>query len=194
MRIVVVGGSLAGLATALLLARNGHELVVLDRDDIRPAPDIEAAAASAFRIGAPQVVQGHGYLPGGRRLLREHLPDVYSALLESGVEELHLPSRMPPTIADRSPQPGDDDLVSLCSRRSTVDLVFRRAASTEPGLDLLPGSAATGLITVSDGAGIPRVSGLMTDLLPRPSVHGVTRLSLTLHVADGRQPRSLDRL
>ncbi len=48
MRIIVVGGSAAGQFTALLLARAGHEVVLLDRDPVEPASDIEAAA-SAFR-------------------------------------------------------------------------------------------------------------------------------------------------
>ena len=49
MRIMVVGGSAAGQFTALLLARGGHEVILIDRDPIEPAPDIEAAAAPAFR-------------------------------------------------------------------------------------------------------------------------------------------------
>jgi len=65
MRIVVVGGSGAGEFTALLLARAGHEVVLLDRDPIEPASDVEAAAASTFRPAVPQFVQPHiVLLPG----------------------------------------------------------------------------------------------------------------------------------
>ena len=83
MRIIVVGGSAAGQFTALLLARAGHEVVLLDRDPVEPASDIEAAA-SAFRPAVPQFVQPHIVLPRCRLLLRQALPDVYAALLAAG--------------------------------------------------------------------------------------------------------------
>ena len=98
MRIIVVGGSAAGQFTALLLARAGHEVVLLDRDPIEPAADIEAAAASAFRPAVPQFVQPHVVLPRCRLLLRQALPDVYDALLAVGAGEATLASAMPPTL------------------------------------------------------------------------------------------------
>lgn len=55
MRIIVVGGSAAGQFTALLLARAGHEVVLLDRDPVEPASGIEAAA-SAFRPAVDAIV------------------------------------------------------------------------------------------------------------------------------------------
>ena len=59
MRIVVAGAGAAGLLASLLLARSGHEVVLVERDRLDPAPDVESAAASAFRATAPQVVQPH---------------------------------------------------------------------------------------------------------------------------------------
>jgi choline dehydrogenase-like flavoprotein len=59
MKIAVVGGGAAGLFGSLLLARAGHEVVVLEADPIRPAPDVESAAAAAFRPWVPQIVQPH---------------------------------------------------------------------------------------------------------------------------------------
>ena len=69
MRIVIAGGSAAGLFTALLLARAGHDVVVLDRDRLEPAPDVESAAAAAFRPAAPQIVQPHLLMARCRELL-----------------------------------------------------------------------------------------------------------------------------
>lgn len=76
MRIAIVGGSAAGLLAGLMLARVGHEVVVLERDGLEPAADVESAAASAFRAGAPQLVQPHVVLALCRELMRTHLPDL----------------------------------------------------------------------------------------------------------------------
>ena len=38
MRVLIIGGGVCGLGAALLLARDGHEVTVLERDD-DPPPD-----------------------------------------------------------------------------------------------------------------------------------------------------------
>jgi 2-polyprenyl-6-methoxyphenol hydroxylase-like FAD-dependent oxidoreductase len=159
MRIVVVGGSAAGQFTALLSARAGHEVVLLDRDPIEPASDIEAAA-SAFRPAVPQFVQPHIVLPRCRVLLRQALPDVYDALLAAGAGEATLASAMPPTLSDRAGRLGDDEYTSVATRRSTLDWVLQRAVVDQSGIQTQGGVRATGLLT---GPGSPpRVVGCAT--------------------------------
>ena len=63
MQLVVIGGGIAGLGTALACARDGHAVTILERDDT-PMP---ASADDAFawkRTGAPQVRPPYGYLAG----------------------------------------------------------------------------------------------------------------------------------
>jgi 2-polyprenyl-6-methoxyphenol hydroxylase-like FAD-dependent oxidoreductase len=160
MRIVVVGGSAAGQFTALLSARAGHEVVLLDRDPVEPASDVDAAAASAFRPAAPQFVQPHIVLPRCRLLLRQALPDVYDALLAAGAGEATLASVMPPTLPDRAARTGDDEYTSVATRRSTLDWVLRRAVAGQSGIQARGSVRATGLLT-RPGAP-PRVVGCAT--------------------------------
>jgi 2-polyprenyl-6-methoxyphenol hydroxylase-like FAD-dependent oxidoreductase len=87
LRIAIAGGSAAGLFAALLLARAGHDVVVLERDRLEPAADVESAAAVAFRSSAPQIVQPHLIMARCRQLLIERLPDVYAGMLAAGVAE-----------------------------------------------------------------------------------------------------------
>jgi 2-polyprenyl-6-methoxyphenol hydroxylase-like FAD-dependent oxidoreductase len=161
MRIAVIGGSAAGLVAALLLGRAGHRVDVLDRDDLAPAPDVETAAATAFRPSAPQLVQPHAMLPLCRLLLRERLPDVYRALLRAGAVEAPLATQMAPTLTDRSARPGDEDLTLLMTRRATVDWVLRGAAAGQPGVTLRGGQRVIGLLGAPGDP--PSVVGVRTD-------------------------------
>jgi 2-polyprenyl-6-methoxyphenol hydroxylase-like FAD-dependent oxidoreductase len=161
VRVVVIGGSAAGLFTALVLARTGHEVTVVERDDLTPVDDLEAAAAAAYRVTAPQIVQPHVVLATCRELLRERLPDVYEALLAAGVVEAPLVSQMPPTVTEHSPAPGDERLALLMTRRVTVDWVLGRIAAAEPAIEVRYGEQVTGLLVEPGDA--PRVGGIRTE-------------------------------
>src|SRR5579872_3167453 len=107
MKIAVVGASAAGLLAALLLARAGHQVVVVEQDGFDAAADLESAAATAFGPAAPQVVQPDAIMARGRELLRDRLPDLYARLLTAGLTagltEAPLTAFMSPALADRSP-------------------------------------------------------------------------------------------
>jgi 2-polyprenyl-6-methoxyphenol hydroxylase-like FAD-dependent oxidoreductase len=160
MRIAIVGGGAAGLLAALLLARTGHEATLLEQDRLVPAPDIESAAASAFRPAAPHIVQPHIVMSRCRELLRQRLPDVYDALIAAGVVEVPISAQMPPSLADTTAQPGDERLMVLMSRRSTIDWVLQRAVLAEPGVEPRGGVRVTGLLAAPGEP--PHVTGVRT--------------------------------
>jgi 2-polyprenyl-6-methoxyphenol hydroxylase-like FAD-dependent oxidoreductase len=164
MDIVIVGGSAAGLFAALLLARAGHQAMVLERDCLQPAPDVEAAAATAFRPAAPQIVQPHIVMARCRQLLIERLPDVHAGLLAAGVAEAPLRTQMPDSLPDTAPWPGDEELTPMMTRRSTVDWVLQRAAAAEPRVTVRHGIKVTGLLTAPGRAASrpPHVAGVRT--------------------------------
>jgi 2-polyprenyl-6-methoxyphenol hydroxylase-like FAD-dependent oxidoreductase len=136
-RTAVVGAGVAGLATALLLSRNGLAVEVYERDPDGPADVLGAGAHS--RPGAPQTRHPHVFLGLFRRLLADHLPDVYEDLLANGVAEVPLAS------------PGaTGDQVMLAARRSVVEWALRRAVDR----DKIGYHAGTSVreIVASDGA------------------------------------------
>ena len=153
-RIVVVGAGVAGLGAALALGRAGHEVTVLERD----ATPLPADPDTAFwwdRRGAPQVRHSHAFLARLRNVLRDRHPDVLAALLDAGATELRFAEGMPDTIEDRTPIPGDEDLVALACRRTTFEWVLRKAALASPGVSLLDGVVADGLTATDGEAGPP---------------------------------------
>lgn len=167
MKITVIGGGAGGLLAALLLARAGHEVVVLEQDRVEPAADVESAAGSAYRPAAPQIVQPHAVMARFRELARERLPDVYESLLAAGVVEVPISDWMPGTLADRSARTGDERLSPLMTRRSTLDWVLQQAVLAEPGVTVRDGVRVIGLLGRPGQP--PRVIGVRTGQGELPS-------------------------
>jgi 2-polyprenyl-6-methoxyphenol hydroxylase-like FAD-dependent oxidoreductase len=161
-RIVVLGAGVCGLTTALLLARDGHEVTVLERDPGPVPQSLEEAWEAWERGGVAQFRQAHYLQPRGRAVLDEELPDVRDALVAAGGLSFNPLGAMPPTIVDRGPRPGDERFVTLTARRPTLELVLGRAAEKEPGVEVHRGVGVREL-TASAFDGIPHVTGVRTD-------------------------------
>ena len=155
MNVVVVGGGVAGLATAVQLGRAGHTVTVIERDDT-PMPETADEAFEWNRRGAPQVRHSHAFLARLRNLLRDHQPDILDALLAEGATEMRFGDGLPPGM-EFAPEPGDDDLVMIACRRTTFEWVLRRAALAEANVTIRTGVAAVGLVTD------PLVTGVRLD-------------------------------
>src|SRR5690348_5752134 len=95
-------------------------------------------------------------------------------MLAAGVAEAPLRTQMPDTLTDTAPRPGDEDLMPVMTRRSTVDWVLGRAAVAEPRVEVRYGVKVAGLLAVGprsaagtrSAAGmvrVPHVTGLRTD-------------------------------
>ena len=126
--VVVVGGGIGGLCAALWLGDRGYQVTVLERDDISVPDSVEEAWGSWDRSGAPQVRFPHFVMARLCSLLRENQPEVYRALVGTGATEVPFTDFLTPESADYQPEPGDDELTAVRSRRTTVEWVLRKAA------------------------------------------------------------------
>ncbi len=142
-----MGGGVAGLGSALALARAGHEVTVLERDDT-PMPSSADDAFEWDRRGAPQVRQSHAFLARLTNLLRDHYPDVLAELLAAGATEIRFGEDLPPSMVGFVPEPEDVDLTMIACRRTTFEWIVRRAAMAEGNVAVRTGVAVDGLLAV----------------------------------------------
>jgi 2-polyprenyl-6-methoxyphenol hydroxylase-like FAD-dependent oxidoreductase len=155
-KVIVLGGGICGLASALMLARDGHQVTVLERDAAPPPESPEQAWERWERDGVVQFRQAHYMQPRGREVLDAELPEVNDALREAGAKQLDWAKMMPPAL------PGDERLSTLTARRPTLEHAIASAAARQPGLTVRRGAGAARLETrMSYGA--LHVMGVRTD-------------------------------
>jgi 2-polyprenyl-6-methoxyphenol hydroxylase-like FAD-dependent oxidoreductase len=167
--VAVLGGSVVGSVTALLLARAGHRVQVLDDEVGRfggPDPPLEP------RPGAPHTVHAHGFMARMLREIGTRLPDVRDALVQAGAPVL-VPE-LPAHLHDGG-RPEDRELEVMRVRRITLDRVVAGTVAREPGITVHP-VRATGLLVEDDA-----VAGLSTK-------HGQVRADLVVDAGGRRSP------
>jgi 2-polyprenyl-6-methoxyphenol hydroxylase-like FAD-dependent oxidoreductase len=161
--IVVLGGGVSGLSAGLMLARDGHEVTVLERD-AAPAPESgERAWEDWSRDGVTQFRQAHLLAAAGCAVLQDALPDVHEALVAAGARHFDPVASLPPTLPDRERRPGDERFATFTARRPIIEQCLARAAQSEPRLQVRRGAGVTQLTLDSAGAGVPHVTGVRLD-------------------------------
>jgi 2-polyprenyl-6-methoxyphenol hydroxylase-like FAD-dependent oxidoreductase len=142
--VVVLGAGPAGAAAALCLGRRGHGVTVLDRDSLPPP-----CPGQGERSSVPHARQGHSFLARGTRVLDEEAPGVVASLVAAGARRVSLQH--------------DPGHWNLLSSRRLFDAALHDALWTAPGVRLLAGTAATGLlIKEASATAPPHVFGVRT--------------------------------
>jgi 2-polyprenyl-6-methoxyphenol hydroxylase-like FAD-dependent oxidoreductase len=159
--VLIAGCGIAGLGAALALGGGGRRVTLIDRDLAPPSGSAEDAFANWERRGATQLRHSHVFLGRLTTLIRERYPDLLGELLQSGARIFRFEDGLPPALRSRyRPEPGDEDLAILFSRRTTLELVMRRYASRLEGVTFLDDTGVRGLIARRDEAGHLVAEGL----------------------------------
>ncbi len=160
-RIVVVGAGVAGLGAAMFLARDGHQVIVLERDPASPPDDPSQAWERWQRPGVNQFQLGHAFLAGFRSVVEAELPEVAKALQAAGgLRQNFIRDVMPETMTGGW-RDGDERYEWLTGRRPVVEAVLAAAAESAPGVEVRRGTAVADLVSgTSARPGIPHVAGV----------------------------------
>jgi 2-polyprenyl-6-methoxyphenol hydroxylase-like FAD-dependent oxidoreductase len=165
--IVIVGAGIAGLGSAMALAREGRRITLLDRDP-PPSTDAETAFEKWERKGVTQLRHSHVFLGCLVSLIRARHPRLHEMLLDAGAREVGFQESLPPQLRGAyAGQPGDEQLAFLFSRRTTLEYVMRAYVQTLPGVTFETGVRVRGLASEKVD-GTLRVIGvnLETDTTP----------------------------
>jgi len=159
--VIVVGGSVTGLATAIALTNDGHRVTILERDATpMPASHLEAFARWDRR-GSPQTRHSHAFLGRLYCLLRDRAPGLLEKLIACGAEELRFTDMAKRTMPDAVFEPGDADMTMLAVRRITFEWVLRRYVLDSGRVAFRDGDEVTGLAAERDPiTGLPSVYGV----------------------------------
>src|SRR5688500_3892792 len=187
--IVVCGAGACGVITAMMLAKDGHDIVVLERDPMEPPAPADAWDAWERR-GVTQFRLAHLLMPRWRYEMAGALPEVLDAFAAAGAYQVNFFGPFREVI----PSPERFDVMT--APRPVLDAVLCAVASSIPGIEIRRGVAIAGLEVAGTpvAPGIPHVTGARTeagDVVPADLVVAATgrRSPLTRWLAElGTKP------
>ncbi|GAA2493357.1 FAD-dependent oxidoreductase [Streptomyces gobitricini] len=134
---VVIGGSIAGLLAARVLAEHAERVTIVERDrfPVEPEP----------RAGVPQGRHLHVMLTGGQRALEELLPGIVGDLREHGAPVVGMPEDIVQWQQGRWYRRTPATVHFFTGTRPLVEHLVRRRVLADPRISAVEGTEASGL-------------------------------------------------
>jgi 2-polyprenyl-6-methoxyphenol hydroxylase-like FAD-dependent oxidoreductase len=159
-KVIVIGAGFSGSAAALLLAAEGHDVAVVDRD-AGPIPAGPDEAWGWDRQSIRQYRFAHGLLPRGHALMIRHFPQLVERLREHGGLEINLAHAFVDLVPGSTHRSDDDRFVTVTARRPTFDWLWATALANEPAIAVHRGAPVVRLLRGADVVpGVPHIAGV----------------------------------
>jgi len=160
-RIVFVGGGIVGTCAAMMLANDGHEVTLLERDaEAPPSPD--AAWEDWERRGVNQFKMLHFFLSRFRLVAEAELPGLIGAMEAAGALRMNPMDGIPDEITGGRRE-GDERYATVTARRPVGEAVVASLAAATSGLTIRRGVGVAGLIATPGTDGVVHVTGVRTE-------------------------------
>jgi 2-polyprenyl-6-methoxyphenol hydroxylase-like FAD-dependent oxidoreductase len=154
-RAVVLGGGMAGLLAARVLAEAYAEVLVVDRDELT---DVRGP-----RRGVPHGRHAHALLARGQQILEDLFPGLQADLVAAGVPVGDLAGNLRWYFNGQRLRPADSGLVSVSATRPVLEAHVRARVSALPNVELMQRYGIRGLKATPDRSRITGVRVLSED-------------------------------
>ncbi|MER5553997.1 tryptophan 2,3-dioxygenase family protein [Streptomyces sp. NPDC002793] len=136
--VVVMGGSVAGLLAAHVLADHAERVTIIERDRYEDTP--------GPRAGVPQSRHTHVLLTSGMRALDELLPGLLSAIEDSGAPRLAIPGDLGVWQGGQWVSRRNPSQPIMTPSRPLLEHHIRRRVLDDSRIDVRTGVEVTGLL------------------------------------------------
>ena len=160
-RIVFAGGGIVGTCAAMMLANDGHDVTVLERDPTQPCPP-DTAWEDWDRRGVNQFKMLHFFLAKFREVAEAELPGLTDAMVAAGALRMNPLDGIPDEITGGR-RPGDERFECVTARRPVGESVIAGLAAATPGLTIRRGVGVSGVLTDTGPDGVVHVTGVRTE-------------------------------
>jgi len=165
-RAVVIGGSIAGLCAARVLADYFDRVTVVDRDAYPQGP--------AERAGVPQGRHVHALLARGRRELERLFPGFERQMLGAGAHEIDFARDFATLRGEGWMAREESGIATLFASRTLLESIVRDLLRAVPRVELVERTAVTGVVAEREPRARVRAIRLADGELPAELVVDAT--------------------